>query len=132
MDWRKPLIVAAIAASFAAATGAHAARDLVRQVLSKYERTGETVDCIQIRNIRDTRPLSDYVMFVRATGGAFYINEFQDRCFNLGREQRYVHRTTVPRLCKGDTIQVLDSSGSRGSTCVIGAFDELVEIPDGE
>lgn len=124
---RAAIIAAGIIVGGAAA---NAARNDAQETLSHYERTGESVDCLPLRNIRETKPVSDYALFVQGTGGAYYINEFDDRCFNLAREKRYVHNAVVPRMCKGDVIRVLDSSGSRGSSCVIGAFEELVEIPD--
>ncbi|WP_428408925.1 hypothetical protein [Hyphococcus sp.] len=97
--------------------------------LSKYEKTGETLTCLPLHAVRDTDALDDYTLLVEATGGV-YLNELNGRCSGLGREERYVRRSSDARMCKGDIIRVIDSFGTTMGSCSLGAFEKLSELPE--
>ena len=100
--------------------------------LAKYEKTGETLTCLPLHSVRDTDALDDYTLIVEATGGGVYLNELNGRCSGLGREERYVRRSSNPRMCQGDIIRVMDSFGTMLGSCSLGAFEKLAELPEEE
>lgn len=102
--------------------------DKAQETLSKYERTGEMVSCVQLRQIEDTDALDDYTLLVELRNGDMYLNELSGRCIGLEREQRYVHQTTMTRMCRGDIIRVLDSFGNERGGCGLGDFEKLSKI----
>ena len=107
-------------------------QDRSQDMLSSYEKTGETLECIPLNRVRDTDVLDDYAMLVEISGGVMYLNEFEGRCPGLSRERRYVHRSPAGRMCKGDYINVFSSVGSVSAGCVLGAFERLEKIPGGK
>ncbi len=109
-----------------------AAGEKAQEVLSKYEKTGDSRNCLMLSSVRDTDPLDDYTILVEASGGAVYLNELNGRCSGLGREGRYVRRSSSTNMCKGDIIRVIDSFGNTRGSCSLGAFEQLSEIPEGE
>lgn len=106
--------------------------DRAQQMLSEYERTGETVTCLSLNTIRDTDAVDDFTLLVEAPRGEMYLNELSGRCIGLAREQRYSHKTSQNKLCKGDIIQVMDSFGNPLGSCGLGDFEKLskIENPD--
>ncbi|WP_133162419.1 hypothetical protein [Hyphococcus luteus] len=98
-------------------------------ILSKYEKTGETVSCLSLRSVRDTDVIDDYAMLVEA-GGEVYLNELNGRCIGLAREERYVHDAVIGRMCRGDIIRVMDSFGNPLGSCSLGDFEKLNEISE--
>lgn len=106
--------------------------DRAQETLSQYERTGETVTCLSLHNIRDTDAVDDYTLLVEAPRGEMYINELNNRCIGLAREQRYVHKTSQNQLCRGDIIQVMDSFGNPLGSCGLGDFEKLSKIENPE
>jgi hypothetical protein len=117
----------AIACAFAASAGARPADP--EEVLSKYEKTGETTTCLSLMTIRRTDVVDDYAMLV-STGRDTYINEMKGRCVGLRRESRYVHEATTGKMCNGDIIRVLDSFGGFRGSCTLGDFEKVIEIPE--
>ena len=102
--------------------------DRAQEMLSQYERTGETVTCLSLHNIRDTDAVDDFTLLVEAPRGEIYLNELNNRCIGLAREQRYIHKTSQNKLCKGDIIQVVDSFGNPLGSCGLGEFEKLSKI----
>ncbi|WP_375202697.1 DUF6491 family protein [Hyphococcus sp.] len=108
------------------------ASEKAQATLSKYEKTGESRNCLMLSSVRDTDPLDDYTLLVEASGGAVYLNELNGRCTGLGRERRYVRRSSSTNMCKGDIIRVIDSFGNTRGSCSLGAFEALSEISQDE
>lgn len=132
---RKFIFVTAGFASAMLATGALAfgsAQDKVQELLSKYEKTGESQTCLMLSIVSDTDALDDYTLMVEVSGGGIYLNELNGRCSGLGREGRYVRRSTTSQMCKGDIIRVIDSFGTMLGSCSLGAFEKLSEVPEDE
>ncbi|MEO1135042.1 MAG: DUF6491 family protein [Pseudomonadota bacterium] len=105
--------------------------DKAQETLAKYEKTGETQNCLSLRAVRDTDALDDYTLLVEA-GGSIYLNELSGRCIGLEREQRYTRRSTQARMCRGDIIQVIDINGTPLGSCSLGDFEKLNEVPETE
>lgn len=105
--------------------------DRAREKLSKYEKTGETVSCLMSRRVDSTDALDDYSMLVEA-GNDLYLNELNGRCSGLAREQRFLRVSPQARMCRGDIIRVIDTSGNQWGSCSLGKFQKLIEIEDAE
>ena len=83
---------------------------------------GETRSCISTDRIRDTRVEDDFTIDFEMVDGTIYRNTLPNRCYSLGFEERFAHSSTTGQLCDIDTVTVLLSNGSRGSTCALGNF----------
>ncbi|MAW78604.1 MAG: hypothetical protein CMI63_00050 [Parvularcula sp.] len=132
-NFMKPAFAGAVCSLLA--TGAFAfssPEEKAQELLSRYEKTGENVNCLRLNSIRDTDALDDYTLLVEVSGGDIYINELNGRCSGLGREQRYARSSTEARMCKGDIIRVLDSFGNMRGSCSLGAFEKLSELSEQE
>lgn len=131
---KKPSHTALLGAAIAVLTvGAAAADrgDKAKEILAKYEKTGEVQNCLSLRAVRDTDALDDYTLLVEA-GGSVYLSELHGRCIGLEREQRYTRSSPQARMCKGDIIQVIDLNGTPLGSCSLGDFEELREVPETE
>lgn len=124
-----PLLGAAAVILSGMFAGAAARPDEPEEVLSKYEKTGETVICLSLMTVRRTDVVDDYAMLV-STGRDTYINEMRGRCAGLRRESRYVHEAPTGKMCSGDIIRVLDSFGGFRGSCTLGDFEKVIEIPE--
>ena len=86
---------------------------------------GAAENCINTRNIRNSRVQSDRVIDFEMTGGKVYRNTLPNRCPGLGFERAFSYDSTVGRLCNPEIIYVLrDTAGTveRGAGCAIGNF----------
>ena len=92
--------------------------------------TGEAVSCIQINRIQTTRVHGDETIDFVMGGNTVYRNVLPNRCYSLGFEERFAYQTSTGRLCSTDTITVLHSDGSPGTTCGLGEFLPI-ELPRG-
>ncbi|MDP6992971.1 MAG: hypothetical protein QGF87_01335 [Woeseiaceae bacterium] len=87
-----------------------------------------TVDCIQVRNIRRTDVLDDRNILFHMRGRTIYHNMLPRQCGGLAREDRFSYQTSIGRLCRLDSIRVLydDPFGLRaGNRCSLGLFRKI-------
>ena len=113
----------ALAASFSAlAACAPMERDESAPAIPPGNVVGEAVSCIDTRQIQSTRVHGDETIDFEMTGDTVYRNTLPNRCYSLGFEERFAYETTTGQLCDLDTITVLHSDGSRGTTCGLGEF----------
>ena len=134
MSSKKALLVLVGLCVAVMTTGAYAlmsSSEKMQEKLSKFEKTGETVNCLMNRAVRDTDALDDYTLLVEASDGV-YLNELNGRCSGLEREGRYVRKSPEARMCKGDIITVIDTFGTMLGSCSLGAFEKLSEISEAE
>lgn len=88
--------------------------------------SGNPVNCVPLRQIRETRVRSDQVIDFYMNGRKVYRNELPIACPQLGFEQRFAYRTSIGQLCSVDTITVLVGTGiQRGVTCGLGNFQPV-------
>ena len=92
--------------------------------LDKFEATGETKSCVNIRNIQSTRVLDDQHILFRMHGSKYFLNKLDHRCSRLGFERSFSYKISGSRLCNVDLIRVLDRHGL-GVSCSLGSFEEL-------
>ncbi|HEY0115240.1 MAG TPA: hypothetical protein VGB54_05930 [Allosphingosinicella sp.] len=72
---------------------------------------GEPVDCVNLRDIRNSRVIDGTAILFDA-GGTIYLNRPRAGADSLDRADVQLVRTHTSRLCSIDTIQMLDA-GSR-------------------
>ncbi|MEG3182032.1 hypothetical protein [Sphingomonas sp. LT1P40] len=88
---------------------------------------GEPVDCVPLRQIRDTRVHSDQVIDFRMRGGKTYRNTLPMACPRLGFEERFLYKTSGSELCAIDTVTVLigPTADDQGASCGLGQFQPV-------
>ncbi len=91
---------------------------------------GEPQDCMTTSRIAGTRAHDDYTIDFEMTGGDVYRNTLTGRCPGLGFENRFGYRVSTGRLCRLDTITVLQSGGTNGATCALGQFVPVRYVDD--
>lgn len=102
------------------------------KILAGYEKTGESLSCLNLRQVRDTDPLDDYGIIFEVAGKKTYLNELNSRCARLGREKRFSYKTSINRICRGEIITVFDSFGNVAGSCSLGDFQELSKLDEGD
>lgn len=99
--------------------------------LSGWQPAGPPVQCINIRNIKNTRVLSDRVIDFEMLGGKRYRNTLSYACPRLGFEERFSYRSASSQLCSIDTITVLEPGGhglDSGAVCGLGEFQPINRV----
>ena len=99
------------------------------EALKKYEPTGEVKRCISLNRIGRTKVLDDKTIFFKMRGKKHYVNRMKYKCPSLKREERFMYKTSIGRLCSIDTITVLDSFGRSWASCGLGKFEEVMLKP---
>lgn len=85
-------------------------------------------DCITTNRIRETDVIDDRTIVFWMRGGQVFSNILERACPGLGRHKRFMHETRGGRLCKIDTITVLEQWAGRlsqGFTCGLGQFHPI-------
>lgn len=97
------------------------------KVLDKYNRTGETVTCLNLRRINQIRPLDDRHFLVSLGSGTHYLNIVSKACRGASRSNNRIQYTTsIGQLCQNEIINVIDNtSGIFMGSCGLGAFEKL-------
>jgi hypothetical protein len=94
---------------------------------------GESLSCLNIVNIRDTKILDDQTILFETSGGEVYINRLPAYCTGLRSADAFSYSTSLDRLCGVDIITVLEQGSSQGSRCGLGKFikvKDVKNIPD--
>lgn len=99
--------------------------------LDRFEETGDTVNCVPIRNLRKIKALSDDLFLVRVGQNRYYLNRPTRTCKRANDYATSINFSVdgTPRLCKGEPVTVV-SNRATGSTftfgsCSLGEFVEL-------
>jgi hypothetical protein len=90
---------------------------------------GPAVRCVPIRQIRETRVLSDGIIDFHMAGGQVLRNRLpHGGCPQLGFERSFTYSTSLSQLCSVDIITVIRNAGgiSRGASCGLGEFLPIV------
>jgi hypothetical protein len=88
---------------------------------------GKKESCIDISRIKQSRVLNDQTILFEMRGGEFYINRLPVRCVSLKIAGGFSYSTSIDRLCKQDTIKIVQPGSAPGTTCSIGEFVEFKE-----
>lgn len=85
----------------------------------------ETLDCVSLMTIDHTQVVDDQDIVFHMRDGSMYLNRLSHRAPGLDRNQPFMYRTSIGRLCKGDTITVLETWGfglTQGASTGLGEF----------
>ena len=91
-----------------------------------FDRTPQ--DCVRVTSINRTKAVDDQNIIFYARGKRAYRNHLPQKCPGLEREDRFSYQVTNGRLCRIDTITVIQDSVfgfQPGFTCRLGAFVPL-------
>jgi hypothetical protein len=90
------------------------------------EKVGDTQMCIESNRIRSTQILNHKTILVRMVSANEYKRiDILNNCSTLDKSTGFAYDTSINKLCKQDTLTVLDS----GQTCMI---DQIVTIDAAE
>lgn len=118
-----------LAAALGVSTTTSASEAVDEEVVSSatFDTTGDELQCLTLRTIRDVQYPSDDKLVFEMRGGARYLNELSGVCNGLRKERRFdANGANVGRLCKGQVITVTDQLGIVRGSCGLGDFQELV------
>jgi hypothetical protein len=98
-----------------------------RNAVPEATPAGKPIDCVSLRNIRETKVRDDSTIDFVMRGGKVYRNDLRGiGCPRLGFEKRFLYKTTLSQICSVDTITVLQDPGlSQGATCGLGEFQPV-------
>ena len=88
---------------------------------------GKPVDCVQLRQIRETRVRDDRTIDFYMLGKEVYRNTLPNSCPELGFNEGFSYKTSTSQLCSVDIITVLRQSGGlrSGMSCGLGKFQPV-------
>lgn len=123
------LCVGAVALAGCATGSSEEARAAVAAELAKYEKTGETDNCLPLRNIDSIKAIDDYNFLIEMRNGNYYLNELSSRCSNASDSfNRLQYRTTIASLCRNEIVSVVDNStGFTVGSCGLSEFQEVTK-----
>jgi hypothetical protein len=93
--------------------------------------TGPAINCVQLRNIRETRVRDDKTIDFIMSGGQWYRNTLPNSCPQLGFERAFAYQTSISQLCNVDIITVIVQGAGprRGASCGLGKFTPIEAAP---
>lgn len=102
--------------------------DRAREVLSKYNYTGEAKLCLRSQRIKYVDILDDWTLLIEMAGKDYYVNHLTHRCPGLKLEDRFSYTLRgLTQLCNTDVITVLHTDFIKGASCGLGKFEKLQE-----
>jgi hypothetical protein len=90
---------------------------------------GPPVNCVEQLSIRGHVARDDQTIDFQMNDGSVLRNRLPNACPGLRRNNRFVYRTALNRLCSVDLITVLETNGSTGASCGLGVFQPIVVPP---
>ncbi len=125
-------LIAASIALIGTAASAETRAERRAAALAAAQPAGEAVDCVPIRQIRNTRVRSDGVIDFFMAGRKVYRNTLPNSCPQLGSEEAFSYSTSLSQLCSTDIITVLHTGGGamRGASCGLGKFQPVTGLKD--
>lgn len=83
-----------------------------------------TQDCVELSRIREAKVQDDQTIDFVMIDGRTLRNTLPYRCPQLGFERAFTYSTSISRLCRVDTITVINQGGGirTGATCGLGDF----------
>lgn len=129
----KAFATVAFLSAFALSAGAHAGSAAEREAkkLDRFERTGETTDCLSGSTIDQIDPITDELFLVRAGLNNYYLNEVNGSCNGAASSfSRLQYARSTSQLCRLQIVTVYDNSTNTFmGSCSLGSFEKLREKP---
>ncbi len=85
-------------------------------------------DCISLMRLDYSDVVDDRTILFFMTNKDVRLNTLPSACPGLDREERFMYRVTMNKLCQTDVITVLYNAGDgflEGPSCQIGAFQPI-------
>lgn len=122
-------VLGVCAAVIAAASPAVAGRP-DEDALDRYNRTGETVNCVNMRST-DITAIDENTLLFRVGPGDYYLNTTRGACNDVDSNFTRIDVTLFgSRLCSGEILKVVDQqSGVFQGACSLGDFEKLTKKP---
>lgn len=86
---------------------------------------GERKMCLDVVKIKDTQILDDQTILFELYGGIVYISRLPISCDGLRAAGGFSYKTANGKLCKQETIRIVDEGPFNGSACGLGEFIQL-------
>ncbi len=121
--------VGVLALVFAATSAAQAGRP-DGDALDKFDRTGETVNCVSMRST-DIKAIDENRLLFKVGVNDYYLNETRSACNDVDSNfTRIDVELFGSRLCSGEVLRIVDqSSGIYQGACSLGVFEKLTKKP---
>lgn len=102
----------------------------VAATIAALPATGKVRDCLQLRDVRASKPVGSRIILFETGANRWYRNDLPAAC-GADDTTAFVYRSFVGNICSIDTMDVVDTVNriSRGF-CRLGKFTP-VEIPKG-
>jgi hypothetical protein len=120
----RAIVGAALLLAAAAAFGAEEGREASEATEPK------PVHCIDLIRIQDSDIIDNRHMLFRMVNGDLYLNTLPHACPGLRKNDPYMLRTSLNRMCDLDIITVLYTNGwgfTPGASCGLGMFEKVTE-----
>ena len=89
------------------------------------DKTPESLNCLRIVEISNTRIIDDQNIVFRTRNNRFYNNHLPHKCGGLKSAGKFRYKTSLSELCNVDIITVMNGSGESmmdGASCGLGMF----------
>jgi hypothetical protein len=86
----------------------------------QYLGTPET--CIDTPRIKETLVLDNQTILFRMLSGELYLNRLVVPCTGLKIAGAFGYETSIAKLCKQDSVSVIEPSNAPSATCMLGDF----------
>lgn len=116
-----------LACSCVALTSAAVAERGDKTALDRFERTGETVNCVSMRSTSITAVDENRLLF-KVGAGTYYLNEVRGQCKDVDSSfTRMEIKLFGSQICSSEIIDIVDQqSGMFQGACNLGEFEKLV------
>lgn len=104
----------------------------LKRLATKFEETETLRQCLQPSRIRNSQAIGDERIMFMARGGDIWVNELQQSCPNLMREDRFIYNLQGGMLCRAQIITVIDPFGRPWNSCALGDFKLFKKKRDGD
>jgi hypothetical protein len=87
--------------------------------------TDDSVNCLPIAQIKQTKIIDDQNIVFTTRSNKFYNNRLPRKCSGLKSADKFRYKTSQSSLCNVDIITVLQNAGSDlmdGASCGLGSF----------
>ncbi len=98
--------------------------------LADEEEEDNTLNCIRVNRIRNTKVVDDLRILFYMRGKSDYLNILPRQCRGLSREGRFSYRVSANTLCQLDSIRLLYDGAmglKEGISCRLGFFHGVTE-----
>ena len=89
------------------------------------------IRCVDLRQIDHTVVVDDQNILFYMRDGGIYLNTLKHRAPGLDKNQPFMYRTSMSRICNGDIITVLERWGfglTQGAASALGKFMPTDEV----